>query len=267
MPSLLDGTCVVLFVVVATFVEHSWFWPRFRAGVAAGEADARIWGYRRVIVAQWAFAVAIAAIWRHYDRSLADLALTAPTGWRLIASGVVVALTVAFGFYQLAAIRKMRAARPGRNRPKLGALAFILPHTRTEHRWFLLLSLTAGICEEVTYRGYLVWFLRPSLGPVGAYVGVVVLFGIGHLYQGRQAATRATMIGAVMTGVVALTGWLIPVMIIHTLIDAGSGTAAYLLLRDDQPIPETATGRGLDEGSTVSSRSTQCGSPRPSPAP
>lgn len=234
MPVSVDFVYVVFLVGVASLFEYYYFWPRLRARTAAGDPGARLWAYRRGIAGQWAFAAVLALMWIHYCRSVADLRLTPPVGWRLIASAVLVALMLAFVAYQLKSVFKLSLERRAAARPKLATVGFILPHTRSDHRWFLALSLTAGICEELLYRGYLVWFLTPWLGLAGAYFGVIVLFGVGHLYQGRNGATRATAAGAAMTGFVALTGWLIPAMIIHALVDAGSGTVGYLILRDEQ---------------------------------
>jgi membrane protease YdiL (CAAX protease family) len=105
------------------------------------------------------------------------------------------------------------------------------------------------MCEELLYRGCLVWFLKPWLGLAGAYLGVIVLFGVGHLYQGRKGATRATLAGAAMTGFVALTRWLLPAMIIHALIDAGLGTVGDVILCDEHP---PAEGSYLPEAQPVS---------------
>ncbi|MFL5604926.1 MAG: hypothetical protein ACJ8AD_00640, partial [Gemmatimonadaceae bacterium] len=123
MPALLDALYVAVLVVLATLFEHYYFWPRFRARTAAGVPGARIWAYRRGILGQWAFVAALAAIWAHYDRSLADLRLTVPTGWRAIVSGVLVALMVAVVIYQLTAVRKLTPQRRIAARPKLDKFA------------------------------------------------------------------------------------------------------------------------------------------------
>ena len=123
----------------------------------------------------------------------------------------------------------------------------MLPRTRTEEIWFLLLSVTAGFCEELLFRGYLVWFFAPWIGYTAAMVLAVALFGIGHAYQGRKGATRATLAGAAF-GIMALaSGSVIPGMIVHALIDIGSGIVGYLLLRD-QASPDAPTAIALESG-------------------
>ena len=42
------------------------------------------------------------------------------------------------------------------------------------------LCFTAGICEELLFRGYLVWVLKAWIG-LGAAAGVImVIFGLAH---------------------------------------------------------------------------------------
>jgi membrane protease YdiL (CAAX protease family) len=71
----------------------------------------------------------------------------------------------------------------GSGYPKV--LQNILPHTGLETAVYLLLVLTAGICEEIIFRGYLqhqfiVWTGSAAIGI--ALQGI--LFGIYHAYMG-----------------------------------------------------------------------------------
>jgi membrane protease YdiL (CAAX protease family) len=232
VPAIIDVVFVFVLVVVASALEHWIFWPQFRKSVAEGARDARMKGYRRGIIGQWSFVLAMSAIWIRHDRSLTALRLTMPGGWRLAVSVVIVAVMIALMVRQLRAVQRLSDDRRAAVRPRLDAVAFLLPHTRAEHRLFLVLAATAGICEELLYRGYLTWFLTPWLGTPGAFAAVVALFGIGHAYQGRKGAIKATAAGAVMTLMVGVTGWLVPAMIVHALVDAGSGTLGYWVLRE-----------------------------------
>jgi membrane protease YdiL (CAAX protease family) len=236
MPAPIDVVFVFVLVVVASVFEHLYFWPSFRREIADGRADARVRGYRRVIVGQWAFAATALAIWISYGRSAGALRMTAPSGWRLALSITLVAVMVTLVFLQLRAVHRLSAARREAVRPRLGKVAFLVPHTRNEFRWFIALSATAGVCEELLFRGYLTWFLAPWLGTAGAFAAVVALFGIGHAYQGVKGATRATLAGAALTAIVAATGWLVPAMIVHALADAGSGTMGFWIFREERPV-------------------------------
>ena len=232
MPVLTDYVFAFVLLVVASIYEYAYFWPRFRAAIAAEQPGARLYGYRRAIIGQWLFALSALAIWALYARPWSLLLRTPPTGWRLAVGICVVLGALGLLALQLWSVARLSAERRVAARPKLGNVAFLLPHTAREERWFIALSVTAGFCEELLYRGYLPWFFSPWLGRVGAMGLIVLAFGISHAYQGRKGAIRATMAGAVMAGVVLITGSLIPAMIAHAVIDIGGGTVGYWLYRE-----------------------------------
>ena len=246
MPSLVDAVFVFALVVVASIFEYVYFWPRFRADVAAGKSSARLSAYRRGVAGEWAFTITAIAIWTAFARPWSAMRFGLPHGWRLaVALGFVLA-AVALVVVQLWSVARLPVERRIQARPKLGSVAFMLPRTAREEGWFLALSTTAGFCEELLYRGYLPWFFAPWLGSVGAMALVVVLFGIGHAYQGWSGAVKATLAGAFMAALVLVTGSLIPAMIVHALVDIGSGTLGYWLLRD-YPDAAPAVVRGTAE--------------------
>jgi uncharacterized protein len=234
-PGPLDFTFVALFAVGLLLFEHYVFWPRFRSALESGVPAARANGYRRIMIGQWAIAAIAVAIWIAMQRPWSDLRLIVPHGWRLAAG---IALVAAFALLMAVQARSVSRIAPEKRvayRSKLGRVAFLLPHTRDELRWFAALSVTAGICEELLYRGYVLWTFTPSLGLTGAALATIVLFGAGHAYQGRSHGIRATAAGAVMTGVVLLTGSLVPAIVLHALMDLGGGNVGYHLLNDPAP--------------------------------
>ena len=238
---LVDWVYVVLLLVGATAYEYLYFWPRFRAAVAAGQANARLGAYRRGVFGQWLFTITALAIWATQGRSWKSLGLAELRGWQLgLGIGIVLA-SIGLLVLQLWSVLRLPAERRVAARPKLGSLTFMLPHTAREQGWFVTLSLTAGFCEELLYRGYLPWFFTPWLGRPVAMLVVVLAFGISHLYQGRGGAIKATIAGAVMAGMVLATGSLIPAMIAHALTDIGGGTVGYLLLREQLLTGSAAT--------------------------
>jgi membrane protease YdiL (CAAX protease family) len=101
-------------------------------------------------------------------------------------------------------------------------LAFILPSTREERAWFVLVSITAGICEEVLYRGFLIRYLSDSpwhAGIVAAAAIASISFGLAHGYQGLSGIVGTASIGAVMAVIFLSSGSLWLPMALHAIID------------------------------------------------
>lgn len=244
---LADIVLTVALLAVTSLVDYGYYWPRFRAALAAGDPAVRMRIYR-LALGQWLWAAAAIAIWTLYARPWPDLGLSLPQGWRLALSiGYAIAAT-AFLALQLWSVARLSPEQRAAARPTLGAVALVLPHTAAEHRWFLAVSVTAGVCEELLWRGYLPWFFAPWLGNVGAMVAMVLVFGIAHIYQGWQGAFKAILVGAVMVAIVLSTGSLLPAMVAHTLTDIGGGTVGYWLLREatvpapaPAAVPQTST--------------------------
>ena len=232
MPNALDLSLMTLLVAAGAW-DHFVAWPRFARAVAAGERGVRTRFYRAVAIGEWLFAAAVIATWVHAHRPFAALGLTMPTGVRLAAGVLVCALgagLVALQTRQIAALPPERLVRAGARLS--GPIAALLPHSPGERNAFMPLSLTAGVCEELVARGYVLWFIGAWTGPWVALVLSSALFGLGHAYQGRSGVVKTGLVGLVMGLVYLGTGSLLPGMVLHTLIDVGSGIAGYALLRE-----------------------------------
>lgn len=104
------------------------------------------------------------------------------------------------------------------------ATQFILPHGRLEMMWWVALSLSAAICEEAIYRGYLQrqFTALTRNVPVGIVLSAAI-FGVAHGYQGLRHAFQIGLLG-VMGGMLA--HWrksVRPGMIAHALQDVLGG--------------------------------------------
>jgi hypothetical protein len=93
------------------------------------------------------------------------------------------------------------------------------------------LSISAGFCEELIFRGYLIWIFQPLLGMWGAAALSVVVFALGHGYEGVKNVLIVGIVGCALTAVVILFGSLWPAIVIHALVDLQQGLAAWLILR------------------------------------
>jgi membrane protease YdiL (CAAX protease family) len=100
----------------------------------------------------------------------------------------------------------------------------ILPHSRAEMLVWIALSLTAGICEEALYRGYLQrQFIAMTRNVPAGILLSAALFGMAHGYQGAGQALQIAALGA-MGGILA--HWcksVRPGMIAHILQDVLGG--------------------------------------------
>lgn len=104
----------------------------------------------------------------------------------------------------------------------LKRLEFFLPSTNDERRWFAIISITAGICEEVLYRGFLIRYFCAGPWHVGLTLAVVVscaAFGLAHTYQGLGRIISTGCLGAIMAIIFFITGSLWLPILLHAFID------------------------------------------------
>jgi len=113
-----------------------------------------------------------------------------------------------------------------------------MPHTPTELRRFYGLSVTAGVCEELLYRGFLIAYLVHWFGLIPAAGISAVIFGLGHLYQGWRGVLTTGAVGAFLAAVYLLTGSLLASMVLHALMDVHSGNLAFHAFTREPPASE-----------------------------
>jgi membrane protease YdiL (CAAX protease family) len=107
------------------------------------------------------------------------------------------------------------------------SIRFLLPQTSVELGIWMLLSITAGICEEAIYRGY----LQKQLGALtrNVWVGIALsaaAFGGAHLYQGVRRAAVIAVSGVLFGAIAQWRKTVRPGMFAHALQD---GIAPLLL--------------------------------------
>lgn len=101
----------------------------------------------------------------------------------------------------------------------------MMPRTTKEKVWFSIVSLTAGICEEITWRGTLIFLLQsifPTLSIILIVIIASMLFGIFHSYQGIKGVIKTGLIGALFTILFIISDSLILGIIFHFLFDFSS---------------------------------------------
>jgi membrane protease YdiL (CAAX protease family) len=145
----------------------------------------------------------------------------------MVAAGAFIVLAIAILLRQQQEVDRADALTVLKLYERLGSLQAVVPHTRAELHRFYTVSFTAGVVEEVMWRGYLIWYLS-QYGSTGiAALTSTVAFGIAHAYQGWRQVPSITAVGAALTGLYLLTGTLWASIALHVAIDVLQGRLGY----------------------------------------
>ncbi|MBY9063874.1 CPBP family intramembrane metalloprotease [Sphingomonas yunnanensis] len=102
----------------------------------------------------------------------------------------------------------------------LGDVESVLPTTRAELGWGALLSVSAGVTEELFFRLLLpLLLLLCGVPGVAAVALACVLFGAAHRYQGAIGMVATALVGAVLALAYLLSGSLMAAVLLHVAID------------------------------------------------
>lgn len=232
--AIVDHLMIFLLFVVQP-VHGAWAWARYMARIRAGEPPDRLRQYRATYFLEWTAFAVLAIAWLSLGRPPAALGIVLPSGtgfWLGIAL-----LVAATGYLAWTWRQARRSSSEDRAKfvDSLGDLRHFLPHTRREFRSIVGLSITAGIVEEIIYRGFVFWYLAPFM-PMWAVVLVsAVAFGLGHSYQGIAGIGRVTLIGIAFGAYYLLTGSIWLPIVAHIVLDILQCAALYECLRDRTP--------------------------------
>jgi membrane protease YdiL (CAAX protease family) len=110
-----------------------------------------------------------------------------------------------------------------------GVQAAMAPHGRVESLVWVALSISAGVCEEFVYRGYLMRQFSAWLGgPMRGLLLSALVFGLGHAYQGPWQVILITLGYGVPLGALALLArGLGPAIVAHALEDLIAGLTGF----------------------------------------
>ena len=184
----------------------------------------------------WIGAFIALGLWWYQSRSFIELGFRPPeiNGWTI---GLTLAFIAWYTFdlywqTQFAERRKKAIARWKKYTP-------FMPVNREELQHFNFLAVSAGIGEEIVFRGFFITYLISMLGSweYGAYLAVIIpalVFAIGHIYQGWRAVFKIFLL-AILFGYLFLFSkslWI--VMVLHILLDMISGYVTMRLIQTEE---------------------------------
>lgn len=110
-----------------------------------------------------------------------------------------------------------------------------LPTRRKELSPYILLCFSAGVFEEIIYRGFLVnycYYLFPitSQRELWAVVFPAIVFSLAHFYQGSRAVIKIFILSLLFGFIFIKSGSLLVVMVLHFLVNFAGGllTVRYM---------------------------------------
>jgi len=145
--------------------------------------------------------------------------------WVFYLVEVAIALFVAIMLLPLAVVFWKKVKRQPRKYSSADALKsfdYFFPATWTERRWWVFICITAGVCEEALFRGFLLHYLYVFPWTMNLTVALVIssaIFGLNHLYGGISGVVSSAVTGFLFGLLFLLTGNLLLPMVLHAVTD------------------------------------------------
>lgn len=224
MPTTLD-IIAVTFIAIAVPLYSLWERRKNKDLHPDSDTDLLPTSYWRTIIMLWAMVAGVLGIWALEGRGVETLGLTATHTdfgiWVWLAVGLMATLLV-FQSYKAGTDEKVASTLMASLESEEG-VNDVMPRRENEYRLFNWVSITAGITEEILYRGFLIWFFAAWMPIWGAAAASIVVFTLAHLYQNSVTAlTKVAGMAVVLTAVYLVSGSLWPAILLHAVVDLTS---------------------------------------------
>src|SRR5262249_30109636 len=193
------------------------FWLQNRSGSASVLPQHRnaAWLYTWVMALEWGLVATVRGAVNAQGLRLTDIIGGRWSNWKDVARDL--ALCVPFLLVWFAAARLMHRVL-GPDHAK--SINNLLPQSTLEIVLWIAVSISAGICEEIVFRGY---FQKQFVAYTNSMIAAVLLqgvvFGLGHSYQGLKQVLIISVLGMLYGWFAGWRGNLRPNMISHAWTD------------------------------------------------
>ena len=231
--SLYDHIIVLLFSGLYPAYDFFYSIPKFKKYLKLNKPGIRKKEYQKSISWIWILSFLVIIIWRYNDRNFADLGLDFSLGWQIWLSSLIIIIALIYFIYLYRTINsdeEQKFSLSAKMKNQKGSEN--LPHNKKEFGWFILVAISAGICEELLYRGFLIWYFNVFSSISIALVLSTILFGIAHLFQGWKGSLQASFAGLVLAIIYLLTESLWISITLHILGDLYSGLIGLLAFNE-----------------------------------
>lgn len=220
--------CLALFVLY--FVGYEIWWGRTRYKniiLAIGQGDmpkTRL--YIRLMLGLWipaglVFLLVANGQFSWHDLGFSWFRLSGPS-WLFYILAAMAGLYFIYITYSLIVLRIYAMKKLSINQNMPDEVKALLPVTKKEKQVWVFTAVTAGITEELLYRGFFFYLMGEIFPGLNIFIILGIsslIFGIGHIYQGLNETLKPTLIGFFFGLFYISFGTIIPCIVLHTLQD------------------------------------------------
>lgn len=209
------GTYVLLFFLVVIWSGLGLaFMIMDTANLDLTSIDPVLFIYLPTMVMQWLIFLAVLLAIRHESGRLLSIGFTRPKPVHLAAA-------LAFMILSNLLLAGLQAGLEWLGLPISSDVTELVKQAGQATWWWLALSITAGICEEACFRGYLLTRLRAVIGRgwIWPVVIATISFAAGHTYQGWGGLIVIFVYGLMFCALFLLTKSLWPGIFAHIIQD------------------------------------------------
>ena len=169
----------------------------------------------------WVGAALVFILWLLAGRPFSEMGISSPYIDPLV-MGLTLLFIVAYVVETATELNQ-----EGKNEEILQSAPF-LPQNNEEFLSFSFLAFSAGVCEEVVYRGFLVSYLMTVISDsiLAFNVAVIfpaVIFGVVHMYQGPKSVLKIAIMSLLFSTIFIFSQSLLIVVVLHIAVDIVGG--------------------------------------------
>lgn len=192
----------------------------------------------------WAIAVVVVMSWQFLGRPLSGLGFRwpEPGSW---GPGLLISIVflIAYGLDVWSEVSSPEAL--ARTRRHWRKHTPFMPENQYELRQFMLVAVSAAVCEEILFRGYFITYLLAVFGDslMGKTLAVVIptiIFALSHYYQGWKAVGKIALLSLAFGLIFIITKSLFLPIMLHLVVDVMGGWLSLIILKENEPGPTPA---------------------------
>ncbi|SEM22882.1 hypothetical protein SAMN05192533_101513 [Mesobacillus persicus] len=224
---------ILAFILIYEPIYGYFDYQKFKKKVRSNPNE-RVKYYKKVMVGLWIPTLLILCLIVIGPLSFKDIGLkgvevdtqTLGTWMTYVSFGIGIVYTLSLIYYLIGAKvsvkMKNEIAKIQKKELEKSKFADIMPVTIEDNKMWTFVSWTAGITEEVIYRGFLIFALSHLFPTLSVWVIIIlssILFGLAHTYQGFSNVVRTTIFGLFFAVLYIGLDSILPLIVFHFLVD------------------------------------------------